>query len=149
MQDFPPIAELLPHAGPAVLLDAVLEQDPDGLRARLRITSQHPYFEPGRGVPAWVGIELMAQAIAAHAGLFARRSQNPPKKGMLLGTRRYEARVSHFAEGSELEVEARREFGEDEGGVAACLCRITSGGRELATATLIIMQVDEKDIPKP
>lgn len=149
MQSYPPIAELLPHAGPAVLLDAVLEQQPDSLRARLRISPAHPYFEPGRGVPAWVGIELMAQAIAAHAGLIARRSQDPPKKGMLLGTRRYEAKVSYFEEGAELEVEAHREFGEDHGGVAACVCRINSGGRELAKATLIIVQVDEKDIPKP
>ncbi|HEY3645799.1 MAG TPA: 3-hydroxylacyl-ACP dehydratase [Gammaproteobacteria bacterium] len=149
MQAYPPIAELLPHAGPAVLLDAVLEQRADSLRARLRITPANPYFEPGRGVPVWVGIELMAQAVAAHAGLIARRSQNPPKKGMLLGTRRYEASVGWFAEGSELDVEARREFGEDESGVAACVCSITSDGKELARATLIIVQVDDKDMPKP
>jgi len=149
METYPPLPELLPHAGPAVLLDAVLEQRPDSLRAGLRITPAHPYFEPGRGVPVWVGIELMAQAIAAHAGLIARRSQNPPKKGMLLGTRRYEASVAYFADGMDLEVEAHREFGEDAGGVAACVCRISSGGRELAKATLIIVQVDEKDMPKP
>jgi 3-oxoacyl-[acyl-carrier-protein] synthase I len=149
MQAYPPIAELLPHAGPAVLLDAVLEQRPDALRARVRIGPQHPYFEPGRGVPVWVGIELMAQAIAAHAGFTARRSQDPPKRGMLLGTRRYETRVAYFAEGSELEVAVRREFGEDAGGVAACVCRIRSGGRELASATVIVVQVDEEDLPKP
>jgi predicted hotdog family 3-hydroxylacyl-ACP dehydratase len=149
MQTYPPITELLPHAGPAVLLDAVLEQHPDSLRAQLRITPQHPYFEPGRGVPVWVGIELMAQAIAAHAGFIARRSQDPPRKGMLLGTRRYQAGVSYFEDGAELEVEVRREFGEDAGGVAACVCRVSSGGRELANATLIIVQVDDKDIPKP
>ena len=149
MQNYPPVAELLPHAGRAVLLDAVLEQQTDSLRARLRITPAHPYFEAGRGVPVWVGIELMAQAIAAHAGLNSLRSGAPVRKGMLLGTRRYEASVSYFAEGSELEVEAQREFGEDAGGVAACVCRISSGGRELARATLIIVQVDEKDIPKP
>lgn len=149
MSGYPPVPELLPHAGPAVLLDSILEQQPDALRARLRITSAHPYFEPGRGVPVWVGIELMAQAIAAHAGLNSLREGAPPRKGMLLGTRRYEASVSWFTEGSELEVEARREFGEDAGGVAACVCRIRSGGRELANATLIIMQIDEKDIPKP
>jgi 3-oxoacyl-[acyl-carrier-protein] synthase-1 len=149
MQTYPPIAELLPHSGPAVLLDAVLEQQPDSLRARVRIGPQHPYFEAGRGVPVWVGIELMAQAIAAHAGFISLSGQSAPRKGMLLGTRRYEASVSYFPEGAELEVEARREFGEDHGGLAACVCRISSGGRQLAEATLIIVQVDEKDIPKP
>lgn len=149
MPDYPAITELLPHGGPAVLLDAVLEQDADSLRARVRIGPQHPYFETGRGVPVWVGIELMAQAIAAHAGLNSLRDGGPPRKGMLLGTRRYEASVTHFVDGSELEVEARREFGEDAGGVAACACRISCGGKPLATATLIIVQLDEKDIPKP
>ena len=149
MQSYPPIAELLPHAGPAVLLDAVLEQQPDSLRARVRIGPQHPYFEAGRGVPVWVGIELMAQAIAAHAGLTSLRSGMPVRKGMLLGTRRYQASVSYFETSAELEVEARREFGEDQGDVAACVCRISCGGKELANATLIIVQVDEKDIPKP
>ena len=56
----------------------------------------NPYFVPGLGVPVWVGIELMAQAIAAHAGLGARREQKPPRAGMLLGTRRFEASAAYF-----------------------------------------------------
>src|SRR6185312_12521729 len=127
METFPPIAELLPHRGPSVLLDAVVEDSLDEIRA-------------------WVGIELMAQAIAAHAGLNARRSQTPPKKGMLLGTRRFEASTAYFAEGAELEVEARREFGGD-GEIAACACRILSGGETLATATIIIVEIPEDKLP--
>ena len=146
METFPPIAELLPHRGPAVLLDAVVEDSRDEIRARVRIGSHHPYHEPGRGVPVWVGIELMAQAIAAHAGLSARRTQTPPKKGMLLGTRRFEARAAYFADGAELEVEARREFGGDSE-IAACACRIQSGGTTLATATIIIVEIPEERLP--
>jgi predicted hotdog family 3-hydroxylacyl-ACP dehydratase len=146
MEEFPPIAELLPHRGTAVLLDAVVEDSQDLIRARVRIAPGHPYFEPGRGVPVWVGIELMAQAIAAHAGLAGRRSQSPPRKGMLLGTRRFEASTTYFAEGDELEVEARREFGGDSE-IAACVCRIVSGGETLATATIIIVEIPEEKLP--
>jgi|SRR6185312_6539848 len=146
METFPPIAELLPHRGPSVLLDAVVEDSLDEIRARVRIGPHHPYHEQGLGVPVWVGIELMAQAIAAHAGLNARRSQTPPKKGMLLGTRRFEASTAYFAEGAELEVEARREFGGD-GEIAACACRILSGGETLATATIIIVEIPEDKLP--
>jgi len=146
MEDFPPVAELLPHRGTAVLLDAVLEDSQDAIRARVRIAPTHPYFEPGRGVPVWVGIELMAQAIAAHAGLAGRRSKGAPKKGMLLGTRRFEASTAYFAEGVELDVEARREFGGD-GEIAACACSIVSGGETLATATIIIVEIPEEKLP--
>ena len=146
MAAFPPIAELLPHRDSAVLLDAVLEDDTDSIRARVRIGAEHPYLVPGLCVPAWVGIELMAQAIAAHAGLAARREQRPPKTGMLLGSRRYEARVPYFRIGDELEVRAEREFGGD-GGMAACSCAILCGGETLATATLIIVEIPEEMTP--
>jgi predicted hotdog family 3-hydroxylacyl-ACP dehydratase len=146
MQSFPPIAELLPHRDSAVLLDAVLEDDADSIRARTRIAADHPYLVPGKGVPVWVGIELMAQAIAAHAGISARREQRPPSKGMLLGSRRFEARAPYFKVGDELEVRARREFG-DEGGIAACVCAILCGGETLATATLIIVEIPEEMQP--
>jgi len=146
MNSFPPIAELLPHRDSAVLLDAVLEDDADSIRARTRITAGHPYLVPGQGVPVWVGIELMAQAIAAHAGISARRDHKPPKKGMLLGSRRFEAKLAYFQVGDELEVRARREFG-DEGGIAACACAILSGGETLVTATLIIVEIPEEMMP--
>lgn len=146
MDAFPPVQELLPHRGPAVLLDAVLEDHADGIRATTRITSEHPYFVDGAGVPAWVGIEIMAQAIAAHAGLEVRRAQKAPNAGMLLGTRRYQAETAYFPAGMQLEVTADREFGES-GGVAACACRILAEGRTLVTATLIVVELDGGKMP--
>ena len=141
---FPPATELLPHAGRAVLIDKVLEDTRDSIRVSARITPENPYFVPGLGVPVWVGIELMAQAIAAHAGLGARREQRPPRAGMLLGTRRFEAGAAYFPAGSELEVRAQRDFGDD-GGLAACACTILSGDRILAQATIIIVEIAEEN----
>jgi len=142
---FPPAAELLPHRGQAVLLDAVLEDTPDSIRVSARVQADNPYFVPGRGLPVWVGIELMAQAIAAHAGLGARRDNKPPRAGMLLGTRRYEAAAGYFPEGAELEVRAARDFGDD-GGLAACACTILCGGEILAKATIIIVEIDKEQM---
>lgn len=144
--DFPPVAELLPHRGAAVLVDAVLEDTEDAIRVRARISRGNPYFVEGRGVPAWVGIELMAQAAAAHAGLAARRLHRTPNKGMLLGTRRYEAATAYFPEGAELEIRARREFG-GEGDINACACEILSEGRTLVTATIVLVEVREGAMP--
>lgn len=140
---FPPVAELLPHQGRAVLIDAVLEDDPDTIWVRTKVSSDNPYFVPGHGLPVWVGIELMAQAIAAHAGLGSRREQRPPRAGMLLGTRRFEAKAPYFPEGATLEITATRDFGDD-GGLAACACTIQSGGEVLAKATIIIVEIGQE-----
>ena len=140
---YPPAAELLPHQGQAVLIDSVLEDSRDSIRVRARVRPDSPYFVPGQGLPAWVGIELMAQAIAAHAGLSARREQKPPRAGMLLGTRRYEATAPYFPEGAELEVRADRDFGDD-GGLAACACTILCGGETVVKATIIIVEIDKE-----
>ncbi len=142
---FPPAAELVPHAGRAVLIDTVLEDTPDSIRVSARVRPESPYCVPGLGLPAWVGIELMAQAIAAHAGLGARRERKPPRAGMLLGTRRFEAAAAYFPEGAELEVRAQRDFGDD-GGLAACACTILSGDRILAQATIIIVEIGKENM---
>lgn len=143
---FPPIAELLPHRGHAVMLDAVLERSQNHIRVSRHITRSHPFFIDGHGVPAWVGIELMAQAAAAHAGLRSRRSGSAPHMGMLLGTRRYQMHTDYFTEDTQLEILAEREFGDSQG-VGACRCSITSNGRILANATLIIIETSEAPAP--
>ncbi|MGB9430283.1 MAG: 3-hydroxylacyl-ACP dehydratase [Gammaproteobacteria bacterium] len=142
---FPPVAELLPHRGRAVLIDEVLEDSKDSTLVAAHITRAHPFFVAGLGVPAWVGIELMAQAIAAHAGLDGRRAQQPPRAGMLLGTRRYQTETAYFREGARLEILAQREFG-DSGGLAACACRIACDGQTLTRATLIIVEIGPEQI---
>jgi predicted hotdog family 3-hydroxylacyl-ACP dehydratase len=136
---YPNPAELLPHAGPAVLIDEIIRDTDDGIEAASTITAAHPFFVAGHGVPAWVGIELMAQAIAAHSGLAGQRTQRAPRRGMLLGTRHYQGHVAWFAEGARLAIHAVREFGH-EGGMAACQCRIEAAGKTLAEATLIIIE---------
>ena len=45
----------------------------DGLVATVEIREDIPFFVVGDGVPAWIGMEYMAQAVAALAGI---RSEN-------------------------------------------------------------------------
>ncbi|MDE2091757.1 MAG: hypothetical protein KGJ08_07650 [Gammaproteobacteria bacterium] len=137
---FPSAAELLPHQGRAVLRDEVLINSEDGIHVNALITREHPFYIANYGVPSWVGIELMAQAIAAHAGLKGRRSNKPPRIGMLLGTRRYQSTTPYFHEGERLEILAEREYG-DAGGIAACACTILCDRKTLAQATLIIVEI--------
>lgn len=130
-----PIAELLPHAGEMILLDAVIEAGDERIACR-RIVRNDGLFEDAGGLPAWAGVELMAQAIAAWAGCRGKASGEPVRLGFLLGTRHYTCNVAGFAPGTGLVVEARREFS-DEGGMGVFACRIEAPG-VLAEARLTV-----------
>jgi predicted hotdog family 3-hydroxylacyl-ACP dehydratase len=138
----PPIHELVPHEGAMSLLDRVLSVEGENLVAEVAIHAG-TLFCDGAGVGAWVGIEYMAQTIAAHAGYTAILRGEPVKVGYLLGTRRYHAAVPMFAVGSVLQVVVQRAV-QGENGLSAFDCRIVdaAGGAALATGTITVFQPD-------
>ena len=101
-----PIAELLPHAGEMILLDAVLEHASEHAVCSRRVPAAGLFHDADGNLPAWMGVELMAQAIAAWAGCQAKAAGEPVRLGFLLGTRHYVCNVVAFAPGSELRIEA-------------------------------------------
>jgi len=115
-----PIAELLPHAGDMILLDAVESFDEDSVVTRLRV-SPGLLSLPDGSLPAWTGIEIMAQSVAAFAGCQGHLLGLPVELGFLLGTRNYQCNVEHFPLGSELRIRACRSLQDDNGmGVFEC-----------------------------
>ena len=132
------IRSLIPHAGPMVLLDRVISVDEDSLCAEVSIRSNTLFCGPD-GVGAWVGIEYMAQAIAAWAGYTAQLRGEPVKLGFLLGTRRYECSRPIFVIGSLLQVHVRRVF-QDESGLGSFECYIDDEQGRVATATVTVFQ---------
>jgi predicted hotdog family 3-hydroxylacyl-ACP dehydratase len=139
---YPDIATLVPHDGQMILLDRVLAADVESLCAEVVITPASVFAADG-GVGAWVGVEYMAQAIAAHAGYLARLRGEPVKIGFLLGSRRYLCSVPQFASGSVLKVFVQRAL-QGDNGLGAFECRIedAAGGAVLATATITVFQPD-------
>jgi predicted hotdog family 3-hydroxylacyl-ACP dehydratase len=139
---FPDIASLVPHDGAMVLLERVLAVDPDTLTAELTI-GPGTLFCDGAGVGAWVGIEYMAQAVAAHAGYHAQQRGEAVKVGFLLGARRYQCSVSAFALGTVLHVHIQHAM-QGDNGLAAFECRIDDAatGAVLAHATLTVFEPD-------
>jgi len=136
-----PVADLLPHAAPMVLLDAVLGWDHGQARAVVSIRSDSPFCEPGQGVPAHVGIEYMAQTCGVYAGLEATSQGLPLRLGYLLGTRRFQAAVGWFREGDRLEISVAEVFRDQSMGVFDC--RIDCAGREVAAARLNLYQPED------
>jgi predicted hotdog family 3-hydroxylacyl-ACP dehydratase len=138
----PDIAALVPHSGQMILLDRVLSADAESLCAQVRIHAGSVLCGDD-GVGAWVGIEYMAQAIAAHAGFTALQRGEAVKVGFLLGSRKYEARVPHFAPGSVLHVHVQRVLlGENGLGAFECRIDVAGGAQEttVATATVTVFQ---------
>ena len=132
------IESVVPHRGAMRLVDRVVAVDADSVEAEAEVRADEPIMEV-EGVPAWVGIEYMAQTIAAWAGCRARARGAEPQLGFLLGTRRYECSVSHFPIGSRLRIEARCEM-LGANGLAQFACRILRDGRELAAANVSVFE---------
>ncbi|MCE4068859.1 hotdog family protein [Pseudomonas nitroreducens] len=116
-----PIASLLPHAGDMILIDEVLDFGEEDIRTRLTVRPGGLFNETDGSLPAWVGVELMAQSIAAYAGCQARVRGEPVELGFLLGTRQYQCDVASFPAGSEIIIHAIRTLQDDNGmGVFEC-----------------------------
>jgi len=134
----PAVEDILPHRGDMLLLDQLLWSDATRLTAQYRPRPDAWYIQPG-GMPSWIGIELMAQAIAAHVGIQKHAQGLPPKPGVLLGTRRYQATQGHFEPSQLLQVLVERQY-LDDSGLGAYDARIESKGHTVAHATVKVFE---------
>jgi 3-oxoacyl-[acyl-carrier-protein] synthase-1 len=123
-----------------LLLDRIVRHDADSLAAEVEIREE-TLFREDEGVPAYVGLEYMAQACGAFAGASARIAGEEVKIGFLLGTRDFEAVVPFYRLGDYLTVTATPLYWD--GGMGSFDCKIEIGGTLVATARLAVYQPDE------
>lgn len=139
-----PIGPYVPHARGMCLLDSILGVDTEHLRAGV-IPASADLFATARGIPGWVGLEWMAQAVAAWAGVQETAAGGTPLVGFLLGSRRYTCSVEYFAFGEPLQVDVHQDFRADNG-LAAFQCQILNQHEHmLASATLNVFQPDSEE----
>lgn len=109
------IKAFLYHRPPMIFLDEIIESGSNFLLAGVLIRQGIPFFAEPRGVPAWVGLEYMAQAVAAFAGMRARNDNKPIGLGMLIGCRRYSSKIASFPPGTSVEVRIQELVAEENG----------------------------------
>ena len=80
-------APLLPHSGRMVLLDCITDYSDHHLTATAHIHENHILLHNNR-LPCLLGMEIMAQGIAALVGCHAVNAGKPIQLGFLLGTRK-------------------------------------------------------------
>lgn len=132
------VQDLVPHRGEMSWLDAVMHADDAGVVAQSKIRPDSYFVRDGR-LPVWVGVEYMAQAVAAWAGNRARLRGQTVKIGLLLGTRRYEAHRQAFLVGDTLRIEARCELSGDNG-LSMFACTLLVDEKVAATANLSVFE---------
>ena len=138
MTSYPPIVELVPHRPPMLLLDRVLSYDGERVVCETVLGPDSPFAEQGE-VPAVVGIEYMAQTIAAGAGLSARdKGDQAGRTGFLLGCRNLSIAVDSFQVGDRLTIEARRTWGENQ--IGSFACKVQRGSEVLVEGALTVYQ---------
>lgn len=138
-ETFPPIEQIIPHRGTMLLLDSVSAHGDVTLTAHAYVRADAWYADENGAMPAWIGIELMAQAIAAHVGLQSMRAGEGVRPGVLLGTRRYEALVPAFESGARLTITVEEVLRSEEGH-GAYTCAIEAHGARCAEATVKVFQ---------
>ena len=132
------IERLLPHRGAMRWVDRLLHSDPDSVAVETVLRADHPLAD-AQGVPAFAGIELMAQSIAVWAGCRALNRGEAIRPGFLLGSRRYTCERSHFDFDIPYRIEARCElFGDN--GLGMFACRILDGMDVIASANVSVFE---------
>ncbi|GLT15149.1 hotdog family protein [Vibrio algivorus] len=131
----PNIASLVPHAAPMILVDKLIAVDQQSIHTQVIIKSDELFFNvENQSVPGYVGIEYMAQSIAAWSGFQAWQKGEPPAIGFLLGSRRYQSQCSEFSLDETLDIYAEQVM--ENNGMAVFQCRIDVQGKTVANAQL-------------
>jgi predicted hotdog family 3-hydroxylacyl-ACP dehydratase len=132
-----PMTQLLPHEGRMLLIDELLERLDENITTALTIRADSVLCDGVTGVPAWVGMEYMAQTACAYSGVDQARAGEAASVSLLLGTRSYRATVPVFAIGTRIIISAQLLVRDDDNlAVFACNIRDAATGKELATGDI-------------
>ena len=142
---YPPIASLVPHAAPMLLLDRLCEATATTARCEVRVGETLALFLRDDGaLPGWVGIELMAQTVAAWSGYQGHQRQEEPQIGLLLGARKYQCHLARLPAGSLLTIDCEQLL--QDGALASFQCYLRCDGELVAEARLSTIQPDAEQL---
>lgn len=134
-----PASEFVLHRKPMLLLDRLVSVKPESAVCEWRVREDDAFLQPDLGVPAYIGIEYMAQSIAVHGGACERALGFPPPQGMLLGTRSYSCSVPYFVLGTIYQVKCERLISNPDG-MSSFQCAIFSDSQVIVEARISVLQ---------
>jgi len=145
MLEIPAIDKLLPHDRPMILVDRALEIGKESIHCQVDIDDHLLFFDnESQSVPAYVGIEFMAQSIAAWSGYQALQKGEEPPIGFLLGSRRYISDCGYFSHGQTLDIFAEQVM--EDNGMAVFIARLEHEGNTIAQCQLNVFVPSEEKL---
>ncbi|MGF1804401.1 hotdog family protein [Aliivibrio sifiae] len=144
MNTIPDLIDLLPHDTPLALVDKLIDVQELSIHCQVIISDKNVFFNhETNAIPAWVGIEFMAQTIAGWSGYHAWKKGNKSPIGFLLGSRKYKAECSEFQQGDTLDIFAEQIL--ENNGMAVFSCYIECNGQQIASSQLnVFVPTEEK-----
>lgn len=140
-----PIETILPHTTPMILIDSLDSYDENTGVCSVTITPQSNFYNAGsQSVASHVGIEYMAQAIAAYANANQVDSGAKVEIGFLVSSRKYKIHCNRFALNSKLTVKVEKLYSEANG-LSAFDCRIEEADNLLVEAKINVFQPENPD----
>lgn len=136
-----PMANLIPHKRSMIWLDRIVDCHAESLTAIAKVDANNPLCLDGETLPAWVGIEWMAQAVAAFAGIHRLNEGKPILLGFLVGTRSYRSFCSAYTLQDLAVVNLTRSY--MEGDLAAFHCTVRVAEVLKAEATITVFQPED------
>lgn len=118
------------------LIDRVIAFDGQTITAQTTLDADCIFAEAS-GIPAWVGIELMAQTIAAHGAVEAG---GEIQDGLLLGAREYTCHMPYFPLATLFTIHAEPDFVGGSFGLYHCQIKIDD--QQVAEARLKVFRTD-------
>lgn len=137
------VASLLPQSGRMVLIDRVLEAGEGHITVELTVRDDGLFSAPDHSVPAWVGLEFMAQAVAAYSGYQRKQRGQTIDLGFLLGTRHYRCSAGSFRCGEKLTVRAEKII-EAANDMVVFDCRLEGDNIEATSKLNLLMPQDSQ-----
>ncbi len=139
-------ADFLPHDTPMVLIDQLIAVSDDSVHCRVS-TAPHgvlaPFLTAQGTLPAWFGVEIMAQTVGVWSGWQAiRNGATHIQPGMLLGGRGWHAQQPTFPANATLDISMRLLMRDDRMG--SFEGEIHHGDLLLASGRLNTYQPDEE-----
>ena len=136
MAPLPPIAQLLPHRPPMLLVDEVLEHQGGTVVCKTTIRDDMLFVKNGE-VSTLLALELFAQSAASLVALGAGPGGASLVTGAFLGTRKVELHAPSFKVGDELRIHCRQTL--SVGVTTQIACQLFRGEELVAEGSINVM----------
>ncbi|RLM22451.1 3-hydroxy-fatty acyl-ACP dehydratase [Brenneria alni] len=153
MTDYFPARYYLPHQPPMVLVDSVIRIDDEHAHCQVLVSRESvlaPFLNAEGNLPAWFGIEIIAQTIGVWSGWHGRQNRDyhnhdqQPRPGMLLGGRGYHCKQAFFPAASLLDVNVTLLIRDEK--IGSFDGEIRVNGEKYATGRLTTYQPDDNEL---